>query len=126
MTTVEDIAEGLCMPGRAEAEEAISWLMRQGKPAFALAVLATGVPQINEQYGYQAGDRVLAAVARRLAGAAGSSRELFRWSATSFVIVSRSLHRVTKASRVVGATTVLFNVRPEEKSRALFDRVDDC
>ena len=124
MMAVDEIADGLWLPGRAEAEETISWLMSEGRPAFALAVLATEVPRINEQFGYQAGDRVLATVARRLANAAGPSRELFRWSATSFLIVSRSLHPVSQASKVNGATSMVFGVRPEEHPRALIDRID--
>lgn len=124
MMAVEEISEELCLPGRAEAEETISWLISQGRPAYALAILATGVPRINEQFGYQAGDRVLATVARRLAHAAGPSRELFRWSATSFLIVSRSLQPVSQASRITGATSMVFGIRPDEKPCALIDRID--
>ena len=122
---LQEIDEELCLAGRAEAESAISRLMRQGRPAFVLTVLAAGVPRINEQYGYSAGDRVLADIARRLANAAGPSRELFRWSATSFLIVSRSLSGIRKLSAIAGATTAVFAIWPQDQSRALFDRIDD-
>ena len=125
MTAVEEMVEELCLPGRAEAESAISWLMRQGRPAFVLAVLAPDVPSINEQYGYDAGDRVLATLARRMRDAAGPSRDLFRWSATSFLIVSRSLTGLRKASTLAGAATAVFSVWPQDQPRALFDRIDD-
>jgi len=125
MTAAEERLDELCLAGRAEAESAISWLMCQGRPAFVLTVLATGVPRIDEQYGYLAGDRVLAALARRLTNAAGPPRALFRWSATSFLLVSRSLRGIRKASRVAGATTAVFSVWPQDQPHALFDRIDD-
>lgn len=125
MTAVEEMIEELRLPGRAEAESAISRLMRQGRPALVLTVLATGVPRINEEHGYVAGDRVLAALARRLTNAAGPSRELFRWSATSFVIVSGPLSGIREASSVAGTTTAVFSARPQGQPHALFDRIDD-
>lgn len=117
--------EALCLPGRAEAEAAICRRLRAGRPAFVLAVLATGVPLINEQYGYPEGDRVLAALAARLAKAAGGSRSLFRWSATSFVIISASVTEIRKAASVAGATTAVFSMWPQVYPDALFDRIDD-
>jgi GGDEF domain-containing protein len=125
MTATEEMVEELCLPGRAAAESAISRLMRQGRPAFVLTVLETGVPEINEQYGYSAGDRVLAALARRLTNAAGPSRDLFRWSATSFLVVSRSLEGIGEASSVTGAATSVFSVCPHDQPHRLFDRIDD-
>ena len=125
MTLLEEMVDELCLPGRAEAESAIARMMCQGRPAFVLAVLATGVPRINEQFGYHAGDRVLAGLAARLASASASSRDVFRWSATSFLIVARSLSGVRKASSIAGATTAVFSVLPHDQPRALFDRIDD-
>ena len=125
MTAVEEMVEELCLPGRAEAESAITRLMRQGRPAFVLTVLATGVPGINEQYGYTAGDRVLADLAGRLACTSGMSRELFRWSATSFLIVSQSVTGIRKASTLTDASTAVFSIWPQDRPGAVFDRIDD-
>jgi GGDEF domain-containing protein len=125
MTAVEQMVDELCLPGRAEAESAICLMMRRGRPAFVLTVLATRVPTINEQHGYRAGDRVLAALASRLTSAASGSQEMFRWSATSFLIVSRSLSEIRKVSNVAGAVTAVFSVWPQERPGALFDRIDD-
>jgi two-component system chemotaxis response regulator CheY len=43
--------------------------------------------QINDTYGHQAGDRVLAEVARRLAGAVRGGDELARWGGDEFVAI---------------------------------------
>jgi GGDEF domain-containing protein len=124
MAAVEVAMKTLNVDGRADAEAAISDLVAQGQLGFVLAVLATHVPEINEEDGYDEGDRVLAALAQRLAGPEGFSRELFRWSATSFVIVSRSLRKIQDAA-ADGIATAMFAAWPGESPRALFDRIDE-
>lgn len=124
MTLVEEMVEELSLPGRAEAETAICRMMREGRPGFVLAVLAKDVASINEQYGYRAGDRVLGELAHRLANGMGPSRKLFRWSATSFLIVSDSLQKSIRSS-FPGASTAVFGVWPQDPPRGLFDRIDN-
>lgn len=122
---MEEMVEEVWLPGRAAAETAISRIMHEGRPAFVLAVVATQVAKINEEYGYREGDRVFAALARRLLSIPVTPRQLFRWSATSFLVVSSSLHKGMKTSSFAGATTEFFSASPEDQPRALFDRIDD-
>lgn len=124
VTAIEIGVAGLCLPGRAEAETAIVRLMRRGRLGFVLAALATDAPGIYEHLGYEAGDLALAALARRLAWRMVPGRELFRWSATSFVMVSRSLRKMTDSAAIEGATTALFAAWPNDRARHLFDRID--
>jgi GGDEF domain-containing protein len=115
----------LSLPGRSEGEAAIERLIREGRLGFVLAVVATEVPQLNEEHGYAAGDRALEALAFRLMGPRGGARELFRWSATAFVIVSRSLRKVADHAGMEGVSTALFGAWPNEPASALFDRIDE-
>jgi GGDEF domain-containing protein len=124
VTVIEIDVAGLCLPGRAEAETAIASLMRRGRLGFVLAVLATDAPGIYEHLGYEAGDLALAALAERLAWRMVPGRELFRWSATSFVMVSRSLRKMTDSASIEGATTALFAAWPNDRPRQLFNRID--
>jgi GGDEF domain-containing protein len=124
VTVIEIGAGGLCLPGRAEAETAIAGLMRRDRLGFVLAVLATDAPEIYEHHGYEAGDLALSALARRMAWRTAPGRELFRWSATSFVMVSRSLRKMTDSAAIEGATTALFAAWPNDRPRHLFDRID--
>ena len=109
---------------RADAESAISSLIAKGELGFVLAVVATGVQRINERDGYEAGDHALAAFAGRLAGPIGPARRLFRWSATSFIVVSRSLRKIA-LGQIDGATMAVFGVWPVDDARGLFHRIDE-
>jgi GGDEF domain-containing protein len=109
---------------RADAETAISNLIAKGELGFVLAVVATSVQHINERDGYEAGDRALEAFAGRLAGPIGAARRVYRWSATSFVVVSRSLRKIAPGE-MDGATMVLFGVWPVDDARGLFHRIDE-
>lgn len=109
---------------RADAETAISNLIAKGELGFVLAVVATRVQHINERDGFDAGDRALEAIAGRLAGPIGRARRLFRWSATSFVIVSRSLRKISPG-QIDGAAMAVFGVWPVDDARGLFHRIDE-
>lgn len=124
MTACKYGSDALSLPGRADAERAIARLMSEGRLGFVLAIVDTRIPRINEEDGYAAGDRALAALAQRLAGPPGSARELFHWSAAAFVIVSSSLRKVTDHAYVEGATTALFGAWPGDQAPALFERID--
>ena len=109
---------------RADAETAISNLIAKGELGFVLAVVATRVQHITERDGYEAGDRALAAFAQRLAGHIGPTRRLFHWSATSFIVVSRSLRKIAPGE-MEGAAMAVFGVWPVDDARGLFHRIDD-
>jgi len=109
---------------RADAETAISNLIAKGELGFVLAVVATRIQHINERDGYEAGDRALEAFADRLAGPIGPARRLFRWSATSFIVVSRSLRKIAPGN-IDGATMAVFGVWPADNARGLFHRIDE-
>jgi GGDEF domain-containing protein len=109
---------------RADAETAISNLIEKGELGFVLAIVAKRVQYIDERDGYEAGDRALVAFAGRLAGPIGPVRRLFRWSATSFVIVSRSLQKIAPG-QIEGATMAVFGIWPVDDARGLFHRIDD-
>ena len=109
---------------RADAETAISNLIAKGELGFVLAVVATRVQHINERDGYEAGDRALEVFARRLLGPIGTTRRLFLWSATSFIIVSRSLRKIVPGE-IEGATMAVFGVWPVDDARGLFHRIDE-
>jgi len=115
----------LTLPGRAEAEHAIENLMRRDRLGFVLAVVGVNIPRINEQHGYDAGDRALESLALRLTGPPGGSRDLFRWSASAFVIVSRSLRKITPHAQMDCAVTAVFGAWPGDSPAALFDRMDN-
>ncbi len=124
MAAAQDSLAELGVRGRADAETAIASLVEHGELGFVLAVLANAVSVISEADAL-AGDRVFTAIAARLAGPVGGSRDLYRWSATTFVIVSRSLRKVTGTVDVEGVSTALFAAWPEESPRALFERIDN-
>ena len=109
---------------RADAETAISNLIAKGELGFVLAVVATRVQHIDERDGYEAGDRALEAFAGRLSGPISHARRLFRWSATSFVIVSRSLRKIAPGE-IDGATMAVFGVWPVDDARKLSHRIDE-
>src|SRR5207244_1921287 len=62
--------------------------------------------QVNDQYGHQAGDRLLIAIAKRLDEVVRKSDFLMRWDGQEFLVVCRSGERVEAtrmAERILGA-----------------------
>jgi GGDEF domain-containing protein len=114
----------LSLPGRAEAEQAITALMGEARLGFVLAVVGAHIPLMNEQLGYAEGDRALEALAVRLAAPRSARRKLFRWSANAFVIVSDSLRKIADERNVDDAITALFAAWTDESPAALFERID--
>jgi two-component system chemotaxis response regulator CheY len=73
--------------GAHELERAVSLATRHGHLLALARVDVDHFKQINDTYGHQAGDRVLAEVARRLAGAVRGGDELARWGGDEFVAI---------------------------------------
>ncbi len=124
MLVSDDVVDVLCLPGRAEAETAIRETLTEGRLSFVLAVVAKDVHSIYETQGFAAGDALLEAVVRRLTEPPLCAPRIFRWSATSFIVVSHSLKTVTDCSEIDGASCALFAAWPSDAPRALFDRID--
>jgi len=75
--------------GAHELERAVALAVRHGHD-HVLALVRVDVDRfkaINDTHGHQAGDEVLAEVARRLAGAVRSGDELARWGGDEFVAI---------------------------------------
>jgi len=124
MLVGDDVVDVLCLPGRAEGETAIRETLSDGRLVFVLAVVAKHVHSIYETKGFAAGDELLEAVVRRLTEPPLCAPRIFRWSATSFIVVSHSLQTVTDCSEIEGASCALFAAWPNESPRGLFDRID--
>ena len=124
MFAAEHGPEGVCLPGRAEAEQAIAELIAGGQLAFVLVIVAKHLHRVYEQDGYAAGDRLLESLARRLSAQPSSDSRLYHWSATSFVVTSQSLRTITDCTQVEDACCALFGIWPHDQPRALYDRID--
>jgi GGDEF domain-containing protein len=77
------------VPGRSEAEHAVSEACRQGRPAFAAVFVADKLLAISERLGYAAGDKLLLDFSRHWAESLRYGDKLYRWSGTSFLAVLR-------------------------------------
>jgi GGDEF domain-containing protein len=75
------------LPGRADAERAIETALRSGNPGWLATVVADQVHLIYERFGYAPGDAVLEEIAG-LMGALPDGARVYRWTATSFVIIA--------------------------------------
>jgi two-component system, cell cycle response regulator len=73
--------------GAHELERAVALATRHGHPLALVRVDIDHFKDINDTYGHQAGDQVLAEVGRRLAGALRGGDELARWGGDEFVII---------------------------------------
>ncbi len=101
--------------GAHELERAVSLATRHGH----LLALARGdvdhFKAINDTHGHQAGDRVLAEVARRLAGAVRGGDELARWGGDEFVVIlpdtdrEGALRAAERLRAAVAAAPVVVN-----------------
>jgi GGDEF domain-containing protein len=75
------------LPGRADAERAIELALRHTNPGWLATVVAERVHLICERFGYGPGDAVLEEIAGHL-GALTDGARVYRWTATSFVVLA--------------------------------------
>jgi two-component system cell cycle response regulator len=73
--------------GAHQLEREIALGVRHGRLLALIRVDVDHFKAINDTHGHQAGDRVLAEVARRLAGAGRGGDELARWGGDEFVAI---------------------------------------
>ena len=73
--------------GAHELERAVALAVRHGHVLALARVDVDHFKRINDTYGHQAGDLVLAEVARRLASAVRGGDELARWGGDEFVAI---------------------------------------
>jgi len=93
------------LPGRADAERAIDTALRSADSGWLAAVVADQVHLIYERCGYGAGDAVLEEIAACLATLPGA--RVYRWTATSFVVVSARRPGIALPSSLEATITVL-------------------
>jgi diguanylate cyclase (GGDEF)-like protein len=73
--------------GARQLEREIALAVRHGRVLALARVDVDHFKQINDSHGHQAGDEVLAEVARRLAGGVRGGDELARWGGDEFVVI---------------------------------------
>lgn len=90
------------LPNRAAFNEALSAPARAGERAI-LFLDVNGFKGINDSIGHAAGDRVIAELARRLAGLGGEGRMLARIGGDEFVILLAGADACAETERVARA-----------------------
>lgn len=75
------------LPGRADAERAIEAALGSRNPGWLATVVADRVHLIYERFGYAPGDAVLEEITRHIAALPDGAR-VYRWTATSFVVLA--------------------------------------
>jgi diguanylate cyclase (GGDEF)-like protein len=76
------------LPNRALFERSVQSLIEDGQPPFALAFLdIDGFKQVNDYYGHDTGDELLAKIAERLGGSLRSSDMLARLGGDEFALL---------------------------------------
>jgi GGDEF domain-containing protein len=75
------------VPGRADAERAIESALRSVNPGWLATIVADRVHLIYERCGYAPGDAVLEEIAAHICALPDGARA-YRWTATSFVVLS--------------------------------------
>jgi GGDEF domain-containing protein len=93
------------LPGRADAERAIEQALRSGDPGWLATVVADHVHLIHERCGYGVGDAVLEEIAGHLATLRGA--RVYRWTATSFVVISARRPGIALPALLEATITVL-------------------
>lgn len=84
-----------------ELRRMLLWLGRQGGAVALVYLDLDGFKRINDEYGHETGDEVLAAVARRLRGAVRSDDVVARLGGDEFVIAHASMERLPDGDLVV-------------------------
>jgi len=93
------------LSGRADAERAIDTALRSADPGWLATVVAGQVHLIYERCGYGVGDAVLEEIAGQLAKLRGA--RVYRWTATSFVVISARRPGIVLPAPLDAAITVL-------------------
>ncbi|HTP87358.1 MAG TPA: hypothetical protein VMJ34_10420 [Bryobacteraceae bacterium] len=100
--TTTNLAE---LPGRADAERAIDSALRSTNPGWLATVVADRVHLIYERFGYAPGDAVLEEIAARLLTIPAA--RVYRWTATSFVVLAPTRPAVRLPESIEASCTVL-------------------
>jgi diguanylate cyclase len=80
------------VPGRAEAEEALTSSIARGTRVFAAVFIVDRIHLLNDCFGYTLGDRLLGEFHERLRRRLAPADRIFRWSGTSFVALLEHRH----------------------------------
>jgi GGDEF domain-containing protein len=94
------------LPGRADAERAIETALRSCSPGWLAAVVADRVHLIYERCGYARGDAVLEEIAGHI-GALPDGARVYRWTATSFVVIAARRPVIVLPPSIEATCTVL-------------------
>jgi GGDEF domain-containing protein len=94
------------LPGRADAERAIETALRSGNPGWLATIVADRVHLIYERFGYAPGDAVLEEIAGHI-GALPDGARVYRWTATSFVVMAARRPVIVLPSSIEASCTVL-------------------
>jgi GGDEF domain-containing protein len=92
--------------GRADAERAIEMGLQSGNPGWLATVVADRVHLIYERCGYAPGDAVLEEISALLAALPGGAR-VYRWTATSFVVIAARRPVIVLPPSIEATCTVL-------------------
>lgn len=80
------------VPGRAQAEQALSASIARGTRVFAAVFIVDRIHLLNDCFGYTLGDRLLGEFLERLRRRLAPADRIFRWSGTSFVALLEHRH----------------------------------
>ncbi|MCX6901930.1 MAG: diguanylate cyclase, partial [Verrucomicrobia bacterium] len=80
------------VPGRPEAEEALTSSIASGRRAFAAVFIVDRIHLLNDCFGYTLGDRLLGEFHECLRRRLAPADRIFRWSGTSFVALMEHRH----------------------------------
>ncbi|MGA3026833.1 MAG: hypothetical protein ABSF98_18905 [Bryobacteraceae bacterium] len=110
------------LSGRADAERAIEAALRSADPGWLATVVADRVHLIYERCGYAPGDAVLEEIAAHI-GALPDGAQVYRWTATSFVVIAARRPVIVLPPSIEATCTVLplASVRSTEDLAARLD-----
>jgi diguanylate cyclase (GGDEF)-like protein len=100
-------------------EKAIAQAKRQGRKLAVLFVDLDRFKAINDQYGHQAGDELLRAVARRLQSGVRASDTAARLAGDEFVVLLNPIHNAEEAIMVAEKLLQRFNQSLELEEASL-------
>lgn len=89
-----DAATGL--PGKAEAEKAISEALGAPANKFLVVAVCSRVQAVNARFGYAVGDRVLKALAEQFTNGLSASDRIFRWQGPALVALIDRTERIDR------------------------------